>query len=339
MRRGAIFQLLILAAIIGVVMAVTALYPNWLPPTASEQAERIHDVFWYVTVICAAIFSIVGALLIYSIVKFRAAPGDDSDGLPIHGHTGLEIAWTAVPFLLVTSMGIFSAVVLARNDRTGSDPLKIDVTAQQFAWSFKYPQQKNLATNILRLPVNRTVQFHLKALDVIHSFWVPEFSQKQDAVPGIDTYVTVTPNKTGTFPIICTELCGLGHATMRSTVIVMNENAWNKWVQSASAATAGGAGANAGKAVFDQNGCGGCHTFKAANATGKVGPDLDKLPQEAQTAGKPLEDFVRESIVNPDAYIEKGFPANVMPPTFKSLPKDQLDALVQFLVSGSGGAK
>jgi cytochrome c oxidase subunit 2 len=236
-------------------------------------------------------------------------------------------------------MGIFSAVVLARNDRTGDNPLKVDVTAQQFAWSFKYPQQKNLATTVLRLPVNRTVRFHLQALDVIHSFWVPEFSQKQDAVPGIDTYVTVTPNKTGVFPIVCTELCGLGHATMRSTVIVMTEQAWNKWVKAASAATAAGGGANAGKAVFDQNGCGGCHTFKPANATGKVGPDLDNLSQDAQRAGKPLEDFVHESIVDPNAYIEKGYPANVMPPTFKSLPKEQLDALVQYLISGSGGAK
>jgi cytochrome c oxidase subunit II len=338
-RRGAVFQLLIFAAVVGVITAVTALYPNWLPPQASEQADRIEYVFWYVTAICAAIFSIVGAVLIYSIIKFRAAPGDDSDGPPIHGNTGLEIAWTAVPFLLVTSMGIFSAVVLARNDRTGDNPLKVDVTAQQFAWSFKYPQQKNLATTVLRLPVNRTVRFHLQALDVIHSFWVPEFSQKQDAVPGIDTYLTVTPNKTGVFPIVCTELCGLGHATMRSTVIVMTENAWNKWVKAAAAATAGGGGANAGKAVFDQNGCGGCHTFKPANATGKVGPDLDNLAQDAQKAGKPLEDFVRESIVDPNAYIEKGYPANVMPPTFKSLPKEQLDALVQFLISGSGGAK
>jgi cytochrome c oxidase subunit II len=125
---------------------------------------------------------------------------------------------------------------------------------------------------------------------------------------------------------------------MRSTVIVMQQKAWDRWVKSASAATGGG-GANAGKAVFDQNGCGACHTFKPANATGKIGPDLDNLAQDAQRAGKPLEDFVHESIVDPNAYIEKGYPANVMPPTFKSLPKEQLDALVQYLISGSGGAK
>ena len=83
-------------------------------------------------------------------------------------------------------MAIISAVVLARNDHTGSNPLRVDVTAQQFAWTFKYPQQKGLTTNVLRLPINRPTRFTLRALDVIHSFWVPEFGQKQDAVPGTD---------------------------------------------------------------------------------------------------------------------------------------------------------
>ena len=94
-----------------------------------------------------------------------------------------------------------------------------------------------------------------------------------------------------------------------------------------------------GKAVFVSQGCGACHTLQAAKSTGKVGPDLDKLPQYAQTAGTPLEQFVRESIVDPEAYVEKGFPPNVMPPTFKSLPKDQLDALVKYLVDSSKAAK
>jgi cytochrome c oxidase subunit II len=320
----------------GVIATVMALYPHWLPPTASEQADRIGYVFWYTTIICAAIFSIVAAMLAYSVLKFRAAPGDDSDGAPIHGHTGLEIFWTAVPFVLVTSIAIFSAVVLARNDRTGPDPVRIDVTAQQFAWSFKYPQHKNLATSVLRLPVDRPARFTFHALDVIHSFWVPEFSQKQDTVPGIDTYLTVTPNKVGVYPIVCTELCGLGHSLMRSTVIVMPQGAFDKWVKEAGAALSGG---GAGKTVFTNQGCSGCHTLKAAGATGKVGPDLDKLPALAQEAGKSLDAFVRESIVNPNAYVQPGFPKNVMPPTYGSLPKDQLDALVQFLVQSSGGAK
>jgi len=217
----------------------------------------------------------------------------------------------------------------------------VDVTAQQFAWTFKYPQEKGLTTNILRLPIDRPARFTLRALDVIHSFWVPEFGQKQDAVPGITTKLTVTPNKIGTYPIICTELCGLGHAVMRSTVVVMSQADFDKWAKAGSKAAGGGGeggAAAAGKAVFVNNGCGACHTLKAAAATGKVGPDLDKLPAEAEAAGQPLEDFIHESIVDPDKYIEKGYPKGVMPGTFDSLPKDQLDSLVNFLVESSKGA-
>jgi cytochrome c oxidase subunit 2 len=348
-RRGAIVQLTLLALILGGITAAFAVIPNWLPPSAAEQADRIDFVFWYVTIICIVIYAVVIAALVYSAWKFRVAPDDDSDGPPVHGHTGLEIGWTAIPFVLVTSMAIVSAIVLARNDSTGKDPLHVCVTAQQFAWSFTYPKPNEACTlenfgktgvtsSVLRLPIGRPARFTLTALDVIHSFWVPEFAQKQDAVPGTTTHVTVTPNKVGTYPIICTELCGLGHAVMRSSVIVMPKAEFTAWVNKSGKATSGG-GAAAGKAVYTNEGCGACHTLQAAKSTGKVGPDLDKLPDYAQQAGMPLEQFVRESIVNPDAYVEKGFPANVMPKTFGSLPKAQLDALVKYLVDSSKAAK
>jgi cytochrome c oxidase subunit 2 len=340
-RRGAIVQLTLLALIIGGLTTAVAVIPVWLPPSAAEQADRIDFVFWYVTIICIVIYAIVIAALVYSAWKFRVGPDDDSDGPPIHGHTGLEIGWTAIPFALVTSMAIVSAIVLARNDRTGSNPLKVDVTAQQFTWSFKYPDQHDLTSSVLRLPVGRPARFTIRALDVLHSFWVPEFGQKQDAVPGTTTELTVTPNRVGTYPIICTELCGLGHAVMRSTVLVMSKNEFEAWASKSGKAPSGGGGgrAAAGKTVFVDNGCGACHMLTAAKSTGKVGPDLDKLPDYTQQAGRPLEQFVRESIVNPDAYVEKGYPPNVMPKSFASLPKDQLDALVSYLVESSKGAK
>jgi cytochrome c551/c552 len=118
----------------------------------------------------------------------------------------------------------------------------------------------------------------------------------------------------------------------------MSQADFDKWAKAGGKAAGGGGGAAAGKAVFVNNGCGACHTLKAAGSTGKIGPDLDKLPDEAKTAGKPLEDFIHESIVDPNAYVEKGFPPNVMPPTFKSLPKEQLDSLVNYLVASSKGA-
>ena len=113
------------------------------------------------TGICIFVFSVVAAVTIFAIWKFRAKPDDDSDGPPIHGHTGLEIVWTLIPTVLVTAIGIVSAVVLARNDAQAKDTLNINVTAEQFAWSFSYPESGKITSGTLRLPVNRSVQLVL----------------------------------------------------------------------------------------------------------------------------------------------------------------------------------
>jgi cytochrome c oxidase subunit II len=340
--------------------AAVALLIPWLPDPASEQADRIDFVFWFVTTICITIFALVAAVIVYSILKFRARPDDDSDGPPTHGHTGLEIWWTAIPAALVTSISIVSAVVLAKNEQLpnaasvsaaraaqtsgqglcrprSEDPLKplvVCVIAQQFAWLFQYPAYNNATSATLRLPIHTTVQLQLQSRDVIHSFWVPEFGQKQDAVPGLLTKLVITPNRAGTFPVICTELCGLGHAVMRSWTTVQSKDAFLKWAQARGKATGGGLSASA-KTFFIDNGCDGCHTFKPAGASGKVGPGLDNLRQAAQKAGQPLDEFIRQSIVDPNAYVAPGYPKGVMPETFSSLPKAQLDALVSYL--GGGG--
>jgi cytochrome c oxidase subunit II len=343
-RRGSIVQLVALGVVFGAGAAAVALLIPWLPHSASEQADRIDFLFWFVTAISIAIFALVAAVIVYSLLKFRASPDDDSDGPPVHGHTGLEIWWTAVPAALVTAIAIVSAVVLAKNEHLPKasaagaprDPLKplvVDVTAQQFAWLFKYPGFKDATSSTLRLPLHAPVQLRLSALDVIHSFFVPEFGQKQDAVPGLVTKLVITPKRLGTFPVICTELCGLGHALMRSEAVVMSAEKFRSWAQGQGGGTAGG-GAS-GEKLFVSNGCNGCHTFKPAGAKGTVGPDLDELPELARRAGKPLEEFIRESIVNPDAYVEPGYPKGVMPGTYRGLPQAQTDALVKYLAEGA----
>jgi cytochrome c oxidase subunit 2 len=336
MRRGSIASLVGIGIVAGGIAAAVALALPWLPKPASKEADRIDPLFWFVIIICIVVFAVVIAVMAYSILHFRAAPDDDSDGPPIHGHTNLEIVWTLIPTLLVTAIGIVSAIVLGRNDALGANPLRINVTAQQFAWSFSYPDAKGLTSGVLRLPNNRSVQLVMHSKDVIHSFWVPEFSQKEDVVPGITTTLHITPNRLGTYPVICTELCGLGHAVMRTQAIVMTPAAFDKWLQSQSKAVTSPNAGVAGAAVFKNNQCAACHTLAAAGATGKTGPDLDKLATYAQTAGKPLPDFIRESIVDPNAYIQPGYPKNVMPATFgKALSKQELDSLVQYLISSS----
>lgn len=231
MRRGSIVQLIVIGVFAGAIASAVALIPDWLPPSASREAGRIDFVFWFVTGICIFIFAIVAAVSVLAVLKFRAKPDDDSDGPPIHGHTGLEILWTAVPTVLVTAIAVVSAIVLAKDDVAGANPLRVNVYAQQFFWSYSYPGYDNKKSSILRLPLNRSVVLKMHAKDVIHSFWVPEFRQKQDLVPGINPTLHITPNELGTYPVVCTELCGLGHALMRSRVIVMKPDAFEQWAR------------------------------------------------------------------------------------------------------------
>ena len=333
-------RLVVVGLAAAAVAFAVAFFVPWLPTPASKEADRINFVFWFVTVICIAIFALVVAVILYAIVRFRARPDDDSDGAPIHGHTGLEIAWTAVPAILVTAISIVSAVALAQNDKLPKKHMVVDVTAQQFAWSFVYPRYKGLGSSTLRLPIHQAVQLRMQSKDVIHSFWVPQFGQKQDVVPGLTTKLVITPKRLGTYPVVCTELCGEGHAVMRTRAIVMTPKAFAAWVKAQQAAVAkaskGPAGSGPGLATFQSAGCAGCHVFKPAGSNGATGPDLDNLTAAAQRAGQPLQAFVRESIIDPNAYVEKGYQPNIMPSTLDYLPKSQLDGLVQFLVQGQG---
>ncbi|HTS73682.1 MAG TPA: cytochrome c oxidase subunit II [Gaiellaceae bacterium] len=231
MRRGSIVTLVLIGMIAGGIATAVALLLPWLPHPASREAGRIDFVFWFVIAICIAIFAIVVSAMVYSIVRFRAAPDDLEDGPPIHGHTGLEITWTLIPAVLVTAIAIVCGIVLSRNDAQGSDALRVNVWTQQFTFTFVYPDAKNVTSTELRLPEGRSVELYLRSKDVIHSMWVPQFGQKIDAVPGLVTHLHITPDRLGTYPLECTELCGLGHSTMRSQAVVMTPKAFDTWLR------------------------------------------------------------------------------------------------------------
>lgn len=230
MRRGSIVALLGIGLVAGGVATAVALIPTWLPVDASVEAGRIDFTFWFIIAICIALFAVVAAAMIYSIWKFRAAPDDLEDGPPIHGHTGLEIVWTAIPFVLVTAIAIVCGVVLSRNDAAGANPLIVNVTAQQYSWSFSYPSANNATSPVLFLPVNRSVVLKMRSLDVIHAFFVPEFRTNMDIVPGMVTQVHITPDRMDTYTLQCNELCGAGHTLMNTQVVVESRAAFAHWV-------------------------------------------------------------------------------------------------------------
>ncbi len=205
----------------------------------------------------------------------------------------------------------------------------MQVYGQQFTWTFEYNEGgKKITTPRLYLPEGRSVKFDVHSKDVLHDFWIPAMRMKIDAVPGITTHFRITPDKTGAYPIVCAELCGLGHAFMRQTAYVMPQDKWNAWLRNQinPPAAAGGGAAPDAKKLFTDNGCSGCHTLADAGATGQVGPDLDKVLKGQDPA------MIKEDIVAPNKEIAKGYPANVMPPNFgQTLKPAELDALVAYL--------
>jgi cytochrome c oxidase subunit 2 len=172
--------------------------------------------------------------------------------------------------------------------------------------------------------------------------------QKQDVVPGVTTEIVITPTRTGRYTLVCTELCGLGHSTMRAPVRVLSTAAFAEWLrgQQQGSGTTTGPGASGGGAAggtvergsetFAQAGCGGCHALAKAGTDAQIGPALDDLAAAAEEAGLPVAEFVRQSIVDPDAVIAPDYQPGVMPKDFgESLSPDELDALVAY-VSGEG---
>jgi cytochrome c oxidase subunit II len=209
---------------------------DWFPVQASHEAIAVDNLFWFLTWACAIIFTIVTTALLYSIWRFRAAPGDESDGDPIHGHTGLEIVWTVVPVILLAIVIVWGWIVLDDTEDPQAGRLLVPTVAQQFVWTFQYPEI-GAQSGDLRVPLGRQVELEMRSpdSDVIHSFFVPQFRVKKDVVPGIVTRVWFTPTKLGTFPVVCAELCGVGHNAMRGRVVVMEPAAFDQWLRDARA--------------------------------------------------------------------------------------------------------
>jgi cytochrome c oxidase subunit II len=231
MTRATLVRLIAAILVLTAVTAVPMTQIHWNGTQASAEGDKIDTLLNVMIVLSCFVFAIVLVMLGYCIWKYRAKPGDESDGEPIHGNTKLEITWTAIPTVIVLFGAIYSWIVLGDIESKASDALRLDVTAQQYKWTFNYPQPNGrvVSSNVLVVPEGRQLDVHLTALDVIHSFWVPEWRIKKDAVPGITTRAYVTPDKTGDYTLVCTELCGFGHSTMRAPVVVSSQAEFSKW--------------------------------------------------------------------------------------------------------------
>jgi cytochrome c oxidase subunit 2 len=234
-RNRPILQLVAIGVIGCAIGIPVALVIPWFPTDASKQAHNIKTLYDVLLIATVPVFVLVETVVLYSVWKFRMKPGEEEkDGPPIHGNTRLEVVWTAVPAVLIVSLCTYAYTVLRSNEDSRKGEVTVNVTERQFAFEFSYPQAngQQVVSSQLYMVKGQPVLFHIRSLDVIHSFFVPDFSEKIDAVPGITTDLRVTPTRVGTYPAECTELCGAGHSLMRATVHVVTAAAYRTWIQS-----------------------------------------------------------------------------------------------------------
>src|SRR3954452_24323519 len=355
-RRAPVAPLIGIAVIASLLGIALGLLIDWFPVQGSTQAEKI-DTFYDVLIIASVpMFVLVTSVVLYCAYRFRMRPGEEEmDGPPIHGNTRLEVIWTIIPAVLMLSLCTYAFVTLRNAEEApaaAAQELKVRVVGEQFTWTFFYRGPdggKEVASPELYLPINRSVRFTVQTKDVLHDFWVPAFRWKIDAVPGIDTHYRVTPIRLGTYEVVCAELCGLGHATMRQRAHVLSGQDFQAWLRrqasggggakpgapgtQAGGQTAGGSAPSPdGKRLFAANGCGGCHRLADAGTQGGTGPDLDQVLKGKDAA------FIRKSIVDPNAEIAKGYQPGIMPPNFEqTLSASEIDALVKYLQEATKG--
>jgi cytochrome c oxidase subunit 2 len=347
-RRPAIWVgvLSIAATAIGIAIVLAI---DWFPTQASSAAGDIDTLYDVLLIVSVPVFVLVMAVVLYSVYAFRVKPGDMSDGAPIHGNTRLEVIWVTIPLIIVSVLAGYGWIVLDDIEAKKADTLVVHVTGQQFAWSFEYPGQGKLQSNQLVLPKDRPVHFKINSKDVLHDFWVPEFRLKSDAVPGITTDIRLTPTRLGSYPVVCAELCGIGHSTMRQTVRVISAADFDAWVaeqqkgdEDGGMAAAGGDPLEAGRKIFTDTGCNACHTLADAGSTATVGPELDDLAAQAtkyaKQQGQTPAEYVKTSIEDPNAFVVSGFQKDLMPGDYANqLSPAEIDTLVEYLLTVSKG--
>jgi cytochrome c oxidase subunit 2 len=300
------------------------------------QAEPIDFLFDIEFKIIAFLFALIVGLMIYSIVVFRRRPGDDTDADHVEGNPRLEVLWTIAPLATVLYLSFLGAQVLGDTLRADPQPLEVRVVGSQWSWRFEYPLE-GISSTELRLPVNKQALLRLTSTDVIHSFWVPEFRLKQDALPGGEDMIRelrITPKNTGEYTVRCAELCGTQHATMTAPVLVLPQEDFLAWVDEQVGAVSDDP-VERGQGWADQFGCLACHT---TDGTQSVGPTWQGIfgHQVTLADGTTVEvdeAYLRESILNPGAKVVEGY-QNIMPANIaQDMTNEQIDDVIEFIKS------
>jgi cytochrome c oxidase subunit 2 len=269
LRRGplAAFSLALFFALLCAGAAAAA--PGGLgpPDPETDSGEAISDLYWAVVAVCAFVFVAVESALVLFVIRFRRRRGtpEDAEGPQIHGNTRIEIIWTIIPSLILVAIAVFTFTRIPSVEAKGSDEVRIRVEAHQFYWQYVYPNGA-ISLDELRVPVGRTVALELITHDVNHSWWVPALTGKLDAIAGRTNVLHFKPKRAGTWEGQCAEFCGIQHAVMYTSVTVMEQAAYDSWVEQQAQIPDEDLGRGEWEAV-----CAKCHGFEGE---GDIGPAI-----------------------------------------------------------------
>jgi cytochrome c oxidase subunit 2 len=307
----------------------------------STPAVKEADLARMVLVLSAVVFVVVGGLMVYSVVRFRAGRGDQSTEPPqVYGSAQVEAAWTVIPIIIVLVLVLATGRVIHEVQAAPEPPnaVRVTVIGRQWWWEIRYPGLGVVTANELHVPVSdsavrRPTFLTLESADVAHSFWVPRMAGKTDLIPNKTNHMWVEPHQPGTYLGQCAEYCGTQHAHMLLRVVAEPPEQFARWVeqqrQNAAAVPADSAAA-AGRRVFLGTACISCHAVAGTVATGRYGPDLSHL-MSRETIGAGVapntRDRLRAWVRNPDD-LKHG----VLMPAMQ-LDDEQLDQLVEYLVT------
>jgi cytochrome c oxidase subunit II len=283
---------------------------------ASSVSDKVDAVFLYISALTIAFLVFITFLMIYLVVRYRRTRNAKAED--IHGHTTLEILWTAIPLVLFLSMFYYGWTNYRYLREVPRDAMPIKVTARQWAWAFTYPNGKQ--TTELYVALGRPIRADLKSLDVLHGFYIPAFRIKSDVVPGKDNYTWFQPTQLGDFDIECTVMCGVNHSYMLSKVHVIPEADFSAWYFSdapdppalAQIRTAALPTAARGENVYKLKGCVGCHTNDGSPLVGPswkglFGSQVTVVSDGKEVNVKADDDYIRRSVRHPPKEVVKGF--------------------------------
>jgi cytochrome c oxidase subunit 2 len=308
------------------------------PDSASTLSPHVDALFLAWSAISLFFTLLIAVLILYFMVKYRRRAPDDV-GQEEKPMLWLEIAWTAIPLGIVMAMFVWGTLVFFQLYRPPADAVEYYSVGKQWMWKFQHPDGHR-EINALHIPAGRAIRLKLTAEDVIHSFYVPAFRLKQDALPGRYTQVWFQATKPGIYHLFCAEYCGAEHSRMIGSIVVMEPRDYEAWL---AGGPAGKTMVASGAELFEQLACQTCH--RAAPNRPARGPRLEGLygTQVKLANGGTVtadDDYIRESILNPTAKVTAGW--DPIMPTFQGqVSEEQLLQLLSYVKSlhAEGGSE